>query len=78
MKTQKRGKEEFQFIHGIRAICALLIVCAHSGALILETVLMPVSIIARYPTDLVTISKTLYAQPFYNGGLVVLTFSMIR
>lgn len=70
-------RQEFRFIHGIRAIAAIFIMFAHAGGLVLVPTLMPVSVISRFPTDAIEISKSFIAQPFYNGALVVMTFFVI-
>nr|XP_027193733.1 nose resistant to fluoxetine protein 6-like [Dermatophagoides pteronyssinus] len=77
MVGQTQQRQEFRFIHGIRAFGALFIMMAHAGGLVLVPTLMPVSVIARFPNDAIQLSRTLMAQPFYNGALVVMTFFLI-
>ncbi|KPM03504.1 osmotic avoidance abnormal protein 3 [Sarcoptes scabiei] len=76
-KASGADRQEFQFIHGIRALGSIFIMCAHAGALVFVPMFMPISILARHPTDSIAISKTLLAQPFYNGALIVMTFFVI-
>ena len=68
----------FHFVHGIRTFAAFFVMIAHASGLVSVPSHMRVSLLSRHPTDLIEISQTPIAQPFYNGALVVLTFFLLR
>ena len=76
--SNENGKnDQFQFVHGIRTIGSILVMCGHAICLLSLTV-TNINTYARFPIDLQNISRMLISQPFYNGGLLVHTFFIIR
>lgn len=69
--------KRFQFVHGIRTISSLFILIAHASGTVLVPSLVPVSPLARHPHDMIEMGKSLIAQPFYNGFLIVYIFFIL-
>lgn len=77
LELQPTTIPSFSFVHGIRAICSIIIVIAHSGGFVLMHYTMIVSFLARHPNDMIAISRLMFTQPFHNGALIVFIFFML-
>lgn len=77
IELRPSASPSFSFVHGIRAVCSILIVLAHSGGFVLLHYTMVVSFLARNPVDMITMSRLLITQPLHNGALIVFIFFMM-
>src|SRR6218665_2988353 len=72
--NDNRKNEEFQFVHGVRALASLFIVVAHSAGFLFVNQQLRITPFAHFPSDIIEMGKTFVAQPFYAGALMVVIF----